>query len=201
MEIKEYLNLLKAQKRLFWEIVGGIILVSFAYFYLKPVVYETSLILNVTRKGSQASQDYRFDDFYRLQADEKFSETLVQWLKSPRVISDIWSHAGKDLRNPSLRQISGMIKAEKLSPQVISVKFSASEPETAKKISASILEIISEKTESLNKDQQEETWFQIQAFDPIIVLAQINPLKLLFFSFLVGIFLGFWTVLIRHYLK
>lgn len=124
MEFKEYLAIIKSNFKLFGSIVAIVILASFSYFYLKPISYEASLVLNITRSGLQKSDQYKFDDFYRLQADEKFAETLVQWIKSPRVALDIWTAAGNSPENLSLKQLTKLFKAEKLSSQIVSVKFS-----------------------------------------------------------------------------
>lgn len=201
MEFKEYLAIIKSNFKLFGSIVAIVILASFSYFYLKPISYEASLVLNITRSGLQKSDQYKFDDFYRLQADEKFAETLVQWIKSPRVALDIWTAAGNSSENLSLKQLTKLFKAEKLSSQIVSVKFSTANPETAKKISDSIIKIVSRETAALNQDQQEENWFEIVALSPVILISRVNPFLLFLATLAMGIFLGFWIVLVRHYLK
>lgn len=201
MEFKEYLAIIKSNFKIFGSIVAIVILASFSYFYLKPISYEVSLVLNITRNGLQKSDQYKFDDFYRLQADEKFAETLAQWIKSPRVALDIWTAAGNSPENLSLGQLTKLFKAEKLSSQIVSVKFSTANPETAKKISDSIIKIVSRETVALNQDQQEENWFEIVALSPVILVSRINPFLLFLATLAMGIFLGFWIVLVRHYLK
>lgn len=201
MELREYLAIIKSSFRLFGSIVAIIILASFSYFYLKPISYEASLVLNITRSGLQKSDQYKFDDFYRLQADEKFAETLVQWIKSPRVALDIWTAAGNSSENLSLKQLTKLFKAEKLSSQIVSVKFSTANPETAKKISDSIIKIVSRETAALNQDQQEENWFEIVTLSPVILISRVNPFLLFLATLVMGMFLGFWIVLIRHYFK
>lgn len=201
MEFKEYLAIIKSNFKLFGSIVAIVILASFSYFYLKPISYEASLVLNITRSGLQKSDQYKFDDFYRLQADEKFAETLVQWIKSPRVALDIWTAAGNSSENLSLKQLTKLFKAEKLSSQIVSVKFSTANSETAKKISDSIIKIVSRETAALNQDQQEENWFEIVALSPVILISRVNPFLLFLATLAMGMFLGFWIVLVRHYLK
>ena len=201
MEFKEYLAIIKSNFRIFGSIVAIVILAIFSYFYLKPISYEASLVLNITRSGLQKSDQYKFDDFYRLQADEKFAETLVQWIKSPRVALDIWTAAGNSSENLSLKQLTKLFKAEKLSSQIVSVKFSTANPEKAKKISDSIIKIVSRETAVLNQDQQEENWFEIVALSPVILISRVNPFLLLLATLAMGMFLGFWIVLVRHYLK
>jgi capsular polysaccharide biosynthesis protein len=174
---------------------------SFAFFALKPVSYSTSLALNITRSGAQQTPDYKYDDFYRLQADEKFAETIVKWLQDPRTVADIYTTAGLEVSDFSIKQLAKSFASQKLSSQFVSVSFSARSFDSAKKISDAIVNVVSKNTEELNKNQKENTWFQVVAQDPVITRDKISPLILLLASLLVGIFLAFWVVLIIHYLK
>ncbi len=201
MEIGEYIQILKNQKYFFAKIVLATIILAFAYFLLRPITYEASLVLNITRQGSQETSDYKFDDFYRLQADEKFAETVVQWLKSPRTVADIYADAGLQPKKLSMRQLAGSLHPEKLSSQIVSVAFLAPNEESAQKISRAIVNVIIKNTSELNKNQQENTWFEVMSHRPVIAMRDFDPLLILFFSFSGGVFLGFWAAMFRHYLK
>lgn len=199
MELREYYLILKKDFRLILLTVVLIVAGGFAYSYLRPVSYDTSLILNISRLGTQETDQYRYDDFYRIQADEKFAETVVEWLKSPRISSDIYADAGIDTASWNLRQLSKNINPEKLSPQIVSVNFSSPDQKTAEKISRSIVKVISGNTQSLNKDQKNSTWFEIIPQDPITKKYCLDNTLLLMASLLFGFFAGFWVVMIRHY--
>lgn len=201
MELKEYAKIFKANKEIFWLVVAIIVLGSFGIFFLRGDAYTSSLTLNITRQGSQDTADYKFDDFYRLQADEKFSETVVQWLQSPRTVSEIYSRSGVDVRGMTLRQLARTLKPEKLSSQIVSVSFSSINPESAQKISDSIFEVVSENTQNLNQEQNESAWFKIIAQEPVVVKDSFDPLIVLFASFFIGLFVSFWIVLFFHYIK
>jgi len=201
MEFKEFIQIFKNNFKLFILVIILIIAGGFIYFSFLPISYGTSLTLNITRSGSQNTDNYKFDDFYRLQADEKFAETLVEWLKSPRIVADIYDKAGVDYNGFSLRKFSKVIKPEKMSSQVVAVSYSSPNSDIAKKISAAIISIVSKNIANLNTDQKENTWFKIDASDPLIVLNKVTPLEILMIFFLIGIFIAFWIVLITHYLK
>ncbi len=201
MELKEYFKILKENAKLFVFAVVLIVVGSFIYFALKPISYGVSLALNITRSGVQQTTDYRYDDFYRLQADEKFSETVVQWLKNPRTAMDIYAKAGIDSDKMSLRQLAKIFVAEKLSAQIVSVSFSATSENSAKKIAEAVSEVVAINTESMNKNQNEDTWFAVVAQNPVIVRDKISPFIIFLASLAVGIFVGFWLVMLKHYLK
>jgi capsular polysaccharide biosynthesis protein len=201
MELKEYLKIFRVNIGLFAAVIVVTILGSFAYFTLKPVSYSASLALNITRSGSQQTSDYRYGDFYRLQADEKFAETVVEWLKNPRTAADILSRAGINTAHSSLRKLSKVLVAEKLSSQIVAVSFAADNEKSAQRISDAVLEIISKNTEALNKNQNEDSWFEIVAQNPVIMQDRVSPIILLLASLVMGMFLGFWIVMVKHYLK
>lgn len=201
MELKEYFKIIKNDATTFLTVAAIVVLGAFAYFVFRPVAYETSLALNITRSGVQETSAYRYDDFYRLQADEKFADTLVEWLKNPRIASDIYDQAGIPTERLSLRRLGKIFAPEKRSAQLVTVSFAAENPDKARKISAALVRVVSKNIEVLNRDQKESGWFQIIAGEPVIVKRDFSAPLVLAFSLLAGIFLAFWIVLVRHYLK
>ena len=201
MDLKEYLEIIKKNFTLFLAIVVLVVLAAFGYSYSRPVRYDSSLALNVTRTGIQKTDQFKYDNFYRLQADEKFTETIVEWLKSPRVVEDIYHNAGIDTSGMSLRDMEKALKPEKMSSQLVIVSFSAPDIETSKKVSLAVLGAVNSNIAALNKDQHDEGWFQALSRDPVIVKYRVPPFLLFAASFVFGIFLAFWVVMIRHYLS
>jgi capsular polysaccharide biosynthesis protein len=201
MELKEYWQIIVRDKKTFFLIIALSIFTSVAYFVLRPESYNVSMLFNITRNGSQQTADYRYDDFYRLQADEKFAETIVQWLKDPRIATDIYQGAGINVEKLSLRQRAKLLKAEKLSSQIISVNFSMASEDQGRKVAEITAGTVSKNVASLNDGQNEDSWFRIIAQDPIIIKNEGNIWTIIIFPLLFGIFIGFWAVMLRHYLR
>jgi capsular polysaccharide biosynthesis protein len=201
MELKEYLNILKIHIKTFVLMVVLVVIAGIAYLIFRPIIFNASLTLNITRNNTQTTADYKYDDFYRLQADEKFAETIVGWMKSPRTVSDIYADADISTDQFSLEKMEKIFHSEKLSSQIVSIKFSTNTPEKAKKISDSIGKIIARNIDSLNKNQKEESWFEVVAQNPVIVQNKVNFWLVILAALALGIFLGLWTVLIICYLK
>lgn len=201
MELKEYIQIIRNNIKIFMSVIIFAVVIGFVYFHFRPVSYTVSLTLNITRLGSQDTAEFKYDDFYRLQADEKFAETIVEWLKSPRVVENIFKDAGLETDRLSLKTLGKSIKPEKRSSQVIFVRLVASDERTAQKLADSAFKVIRQNTQNLNNDQKETTWFEVVADKPVIRKDQYDPKFVLAGSSLSGIFLGFWTVMIRHYLK
>lgn len=201
MELKEYYQIIRKDFYLFIFVMILVILAVFAYFYVRPISYTTSLTLNISRQGEQMTDQYKYDDFYRLQADEKFVETVVEWLKDPRIVTNIYNLAGLNSQNFNLRQLEKSFDPEKLSSQMITINFSTPDRNTAEKISGAITNVISSTTNDLNKDQKEGAWFEIVPENPVIVRYQPDFILVLGGSVLAGIFIAFWLVLVKHYLE
>lgn len=201
MDLKEYIAIIRKHFNIFAGIIATVICVSFAVLILKPISYTASLTISIARDGTQETADYKFDDFYRIQADDKFAETIVQWLSSPAIEKDVFTSAGIDVSKFSLKQLSNSLKAEKLSSQVIEVSFVTSTVERARKISVATSEVISKNIATLNRDTENIGKFYIVAQDPVIVMNNFSPWIIFLAALAAGIFLAFWTVLIIHYLK
>ena len=201
MELKEYIKIIKNNFKLFALVVVIVVAAGFAYFCTRPVSYDTSLVLNITRGGTPASTEYNYGGFYRLQADEKFAETVVRWLKSPRIVLDIFQEAGLDSKDLSVKKLSKIFKAEKMSSQIVSVSFSSKSDKQAMKTAQAISKAVLQNTQVLNKDQKERDWFEIVALEPVIIESRVSYVLVFAVSLLTGIFLAFWAVMITHYFK
>ena len=194
MELKEYIVIFKRYYKLFWIVVALTILAGLIFQFSRPLNYKAALTLNVTRIGSQQTDAYKYDDFYRLQADERFSDTVVRWLDSPAVSNDIYNDAKVSSGEKGFR-------AQRLSSQMIQVSFVAPDQKTAQNLVSSVVKIINEETDKLNQFQREETWFRILGDDPIITQNKFKLEYVLLASLALGVFLGMWGVFIKHYLQ
>jgi capsular polysaccharide biosynthesis protein len=201
MELKEYFKIIRKNVRLFLLVACLVFFGGVAYFYFQPVSYKTSLAINITRLNFQETENYRFDNFYRFQADEKFAETIVEWLINPRMVYDIYLDSGIDVKKVDFRKLSKLIKGEKKSSQIVVVNFSAPTEEIAKKISDNLVNKISKNTEALNKNQKQTEWFDIIAEKPLTI-KKTNNYKIIFPVFLlIGLIVAFWVIMFKHYLE
>lgn len=198
MDIREYWEVLQKNARLFWAVVLGIWLLSLLWLVLQPVRYQGTLLLNVGRNAAEKTAEYEYDSFYRLQADERFADTVVRWLANPRIVSDILAAAGSSAELYSEKSLTEQFQAKRLSSQMVEVRFTASTREAIARYSEAIKETTQKYTESLNATQT--NWFRIVGSEPVIRDARTPAWPFLVLSFLVALFISFWVVLIKHYL-
>ncbi|GBE17298.1 hypothetical protein BMS3Abin15_01139 [bacterium BMS3Abin15] len=199
MEFKEYIQILKKHFGLFLLVIILVVIAGIIFQVSKPANFKSSLTLNVTRTGSQQTSDYRYDDFYRLQADERFADTVVRWLGSPRIVTDIYNDAKITTAGLSSRKLSKIFKAQRLSSQLVQVTYITSNSRTSEKLSESIVSILNKQSDELNELQKNETWFKILGSYPVVKENKPDMELVIIVSILLGIFLGVWAVFIKNY--
>jgi capsular polysaccharide biosynthesis protein len=200
MELRDMIDIFRRHAKYFWMIVFVCIVIGMAWqhFFQKNNVVS-DLTLNIARSGSAHTDAYQYDDFYRLQADERFADTVVRWLASPRMATDIYENIHIDTSSLSSRDLTHSFAAERLSSQMIRVTYSAENEQVAKKLSQSIISNLNRESMDLNKSQQDQTWFLIVGDDPVVRDGRLSVLFVMGISIALGIFIGFWMVLLRHY--
>lgn len=188
MELREFFAIFVQHKKLFLGIVCGSIVCGCMYYFVQPQTYHTSLTLNITRDGVQDVDAYMYDDFYRLQADERFADTVVQWIDSPYVRITVFAQ-GKDRA----------FTAKRLSSQVVNVEYITDTVKEGNDVAIKLISVLNEETQKLNQKQARDSWFMILGSNPVV---QDHTYALFFLFCLfsaIGFFLAFWAVMIAQY--
>ena len=200
MEIREYYKIWRAHFSVVIYAVLVAVVAVYAWSVKESESYSASLLLNIGRTETQSTAEYKYDQFYRLQADEKFAETVAMWLKSPGVAKDIFEKASVNTSQKTIRQLSKNFRAEKVSPETISVSFGTQNEEEGKKIANAVSFIISEKTKNMNSEARDPSWFKVDMSD-LIILKNTQDLRInLFVAALIGIFIGTFLAFGKHYI-
>lgn len=201
MELKEYYKILKSNISVIIYVVLIAVVAVYAWSVRVSQTYSASLLLNISRTEFQPSSDYRYDQFYRLQADEKFAETIIGWLKMPGVTKDIFDRAGINTDEKSMRQLGKSFRAEKLSVDLVGVKYETQTEDEAKKIANAASAVISEKTKSLNAEARDSNWFKVDMSN-LVILKNTQDLRVnLAIAVLAGIFIGTLFAFVKHYIS
>lgn len=201
MELKEYYKILKSNVSIIIYTVIIAVAAIYAWSVRAAQNYNTLLLLNVSRTEAQNTADYRYDQFYRLQADDKFSETIVEWLKSPGTVQDIFAKAGVSTDQKTMRQLSKSFRAEKLSANVVGVQYSAGTSDEAGKIAPAIESVVAEKIKNMNSDAKDPNWFEANMSD-LTILKNTQDLRInLGIAALAGIFVGTLLAFGKHYIS
>ncbi len=201
MELKDLLKVLRQGKTLYLGVIVSCIFVAWIGQASQPVSYQAALLINIGRAGVSQTGDYTYDSFYRLQADERFADTVVRWFSMPRVVEDIYREAQISEGDMSLGGLAGVFSAGRLSSQVISVRYSGQNRKTMEELARAAVVVLNRYTETLNTEEREKSWFVILGSDPVIRDGRYGLLLALGGALAVGVFAGFWVVLFRHYYR
>lgn len=199
MEFKEYLKILQQEKNI---IIGSIVILVFftaLLTFFKPANYTSDLTLLVSRKGTQATDNYKYDGYYAVQASDVFGDNVSQWLASASIASEIYSKAGIKVDFTDFKQFSKIFKAKKLSSQYVEVRYETKDERSAKVIAHAIVDVLQEKTDSLGKSSNEEISFNIIYNDPLVIKSVNNIWLNSLLAALGGLFLGVLLAFGKNY--
>ncbi len=198
MELRAFLTLFVQQRNLIAGVVGVALVCGILGYRLQGQWYQGEVLLSVTRQGTEATTSYQYDQFYRLQADERMAETLARYLETEigrretaRRVSFSADREREFVRNP--------LTALRLSSNLIQVSYQAATPVEADRIAAALLEVGEQYVARLNESARDKNWFTLVSSE---VLARDGRFTLPFalgMSFLAGFFIAFWVVIGRWY--
>ena len=199
MELKEYITIIRKEYKTIFAI-GTIVAVSaFLFSTMRPVVYEASTSLAINKSKTQNTDDFKYDGYYALQTSEMLADTIVEWTKSPTMVSAIYQKAevNQDFRN--IKSYTKKFTVHKMSSQHVEVKFKTDTKENAEKISSALVEIINDKIKTIEKESEEEIAFSIRSENTIIMKNKPDAFLNLIIGFISGITLGIFIIFLKRY--
>ncbi len=192
MELKKLVLVVWERKNIFLFILLSVIFLAIIWFYSQPDKYNVVFSVDITRENYQKTQDYRYDQFYRLQADEKFADTIVNWLGDPGVNQKIRKNFEEETSMEDLR-------AEKLSSNYLRVSFKTKNDRNSLMITNSIKKVLEEKISETNGLAQDPSWFFVLIDDPIVSKREFNFGLIFIGAFLLGFILAVFASLFLYY--
>ncbi len=195
MELREFFAIFGVHKKLFWGIIGLFVVGSLIFYFLQDQTYKTYININITRSGMDETSEYTYDSFYRLQADSQFADTVVEWMRSPYVLEQIFDDGDSNAISQK-----DFFHADRMSSQTIAVTFITATKKEAQSVAKNLNRVLNEETQKLNKIQKQENWFVIFGNDPVTGDNRLSLFFVLTVGFAVGLFISFWVVMIKHYI-
>lgn len=199
MELREYIQLIKKYKIIFFATWLAVIALATGWAQSRPKSYDVSMAVEVARDDQEQTDDYQFDQYYRLEADNKFSDTVVQWLKDPAVVHVIYSDAGLALPSDDLQKLAKTFRVEKLSSNYIQVRYAVTDPQQAEKLWTSADKMLNARTGKLNHDEKNDNWFHLLLAKPLVAPAKVEMKVVVVMALIGGFLVALVTVLVKHY--
>lgn len=200
MELRDSIYLFSRRKALALSLIVLVVAASYAWAYLQPVRFTTSVSFAVNRVNREDTKVYEYDGYYALQASDLFSDTVVSWLQTPSVLVEIYKQAGKQDAAQDIQSLTSQFKTKKFAAQNIVVTYSSPTESEAEKLASAMTDVIKAQTESSNRTSQGKALFEVDATTPVIAKASPNPLLIGVISFAVGLILALFLVPFVAYL-
>ena len=201
MELKEYLKIIKSEKR---TIAGFAILTALSAFVFSvyaPASYEASVSLFITKDGTQQTDQFKYDGYYALDAGEIITDNVGQMLKSPEIVAAIYRRSGIDPEFKRLKNYKKKFSASAMSNQYVEVSFNVSNRGDAEKIAEAITETVGEKLSEEKAASGEEVSYAIEGSNPVIVEKKPDAAANGLAGLVSGLLLGVFAAFLKKYLS
>lgn len=195
MEFREFFHIFVSRRNLFLGVFFGFLVLSLLASRFQPDRFETSLLVNVARSGMKETSEYSYDQFYRLQADERFADTVVRWLEEPSILETIRTRSGAD------GDAIDTLSAKRLSSQVIRIRYRSSRYDGFGTMAEAVPATLNDESARVNARSGDPDWFILVADDPVVRDVRLSFGFLTAFGIASGAFFAFWAVLFSWYFR
>ena len=198
MELREYTKIIKGGWLLIVILAVGFGGLCFLVSSKLPPTYTASLTLYVKRQATEAREDYyTFDGYYSQQAAEKFTETVVGFLKSKDILLASAKLADLPTDQESLEQLESSIKIKQTAPQLVSLEVKKEEAAAAKTSCTAVAQATTERINLLN--QTGDKAISVDLLNPEPLVEKNEPKVIL--NSLVGVLTGILLASLYIFLK
>lgn len=202
MEVKDYFKVITKN---LWVIILITSVFAIAAFFVasgKPVSYQASTALSVTKQSEASAKEfYTFDNYYTIQAASVLSDSLVGLFASPSFVSETFQRAGYELPNTDLKSLSKIFTAKKqvATSAVVTLSIADNDESKARKIIGSATSGIKDYVESSYSGKTGN--FEITATEPVVVSAPKTTGVNTFIAAFVGLFVSLGIVFVKESLS
>ncbi|QQR79226.1 MAG: hypothetical protein IPJ68_03050 [Candidatus Moraniibacteriota bacterium] len=194
MELRAFLELFIRRGNLIFGVVVVSLLVGFLTYRLQTQWYQGTVLLSVTRQGTEAATDYQYDQYYRLQADERMANTVARYLETAIGRRDT---ARRALLSGAREAefIKGQVTALVLASNLVEVTYRAKTPTEAERIAGALSEAGERYIAGLNEQAGDRNWFTLVATEALLRDGRFTLPIALGIGGAAGLGVAFWTVL------
>jgi|GEM_PF-4064557 capsular polysaccharide biosynthesis protein len=198
MELSEFLKLLKKNLGLFLMTVFVFVFAGLIFYQYQSQKYIGTIAVNISREGKNENKNYQYDQFYRLQADEKFGQNVVNWVSDQGFREENRKDFNQE-QEGAWKNIS-KIKALQLSANYIKITFISEDFQSAFSLAKVLKENLQEKNQEINFNES-ENWFKLIIDEPYISKNSLNIYFVFLSTLILGTFFGITGVLFKNYFK
>jgi len=189
----QYMKYLKHTQKIISEFAWLIVIGTSVIFAIGAILlsrtlpprYQASVAYTIDHRTLQKSEDYGYDGYYALRAQEIFADTVVSWFRTPAVIEQVKKLASDHTESGIPSRLDYRVK--KFSGQNVVVNLMDSDKDRLHVLALTTTGVITSKASELNKSGGEnQSLFAVTASAPIISEKTFSPVQ----SGLIGLLLG-----------
>jgi hypothetical protein len=144
----------------------------------------TTLVLKQQIIADKSADNYKYDGYYAVQANQIFSDSIETWLEAPDFIEMIYNQA--QIQSPkTMSALKSRFDFDKVISQSVAVRLNAGTKEEVEKMMEAMISVMKSKTENLLVDQEGKPVFTIDS-SPVLILPHEIDFKLQFGIGLLG---------------
>lgn len=201
MELREYSTIFR--KNLPLLVILSAVLGGLGFLISKnlPTTHTGSLTIYVKRQATDPSTDYyTFDGYYSQQAAEKFTETVVGFLKSKDILLASAKLADLPTDQESLEQFEGSIKIKQVAPQLVNLEVTKEDAGAARTFCTAVAQATTERINLLNQTGDKSISVDLLNTEPLVERNEPKILLNTLVGSLVGLLLALLYVFLKEYL-
>ena len=133
----------------------------------------TNVIVQQKIASYEQGEDFKYDGYYAVLANQQLSDTLETWLVSPDVVDEIYQRAGI---NPptSLDALSNVFNINKEVSQSIKVVMNTSTADEAERVLKAMIDIMREKVEGMIVSYDNRPIFTVSSTQVLVLPHEID---------------------------
>jgi len=201
MELKQIITILKKDwKSILIIMVFALALTTIFSLVAKPK-YEINFSLLISQVTTQATTDFKYDNYYALQTKDKIGDHLMSFLKTPEEVAKILKDSNFTTDNFTTYDFRNFFRPYKASVESIGVTFLLDKPDLAKNIVQNVLSDANQNLEKTYTPDKKDTRYEIKVSDPLISLKKPHLVLNLIIVLIVGFIFSSFIAIFKEYIK
>lgn len=178
---------------------GGLIVTN----KMQSISYDGAVTLFVKQVflAPEKIENYKYDGYYAVMANQTFADTLEIWLKSPEIVAEIYEKAGINYPS-SMSGLTNLFDVDKSISQSVAVKINIGSEQEAALLLKSATDVIKERVEKYLVNSEGQPIFTIDSSKILVLRHEIDYQLQFAIGFMgaisVGIFLAYFMYAISE---
>lgn len=132
-----------------------------------------TLIVKQTMPSGELGDDYKYDGYYAVMANQVFADTLESWLDSPEIIAEVYEKAGMDVP-VSMSYLANRFEIDKVVSQSVAVRINAGSTEEAQTLLKAMVEVLKSRIENVLVGSQNQPMFTLSSSNILVLPHQLD---------------------------